>query len=312
MVATLSWAVALVLSLLAGPMPLSGHRRVVAWSVLQLALAALVALASGFTLSIAATSRCELALAVVWAPTACRSWQGFTAGLIGYLLVAGWGQVILMWRDRRRLDRLFFAAEVRRLRTQLNPHFLYNALNAVAELAYDEPQSADRAITQLSSLLRKSLDEGHLTEIALREEIEFLKRYLDIQRVLLRERLVSTFEVDGRTLAARVPSMIVQPLVENAVTHGLGRDGTACIHVRSRVEGEQLIVEVEDCGPGLETPVKSSGGVGLANIRARLAHLYGAAASLGLHARPSGGLIARLSLPFHEAFAYDETPNATR
>jgi len=191
----------------------------------------------------------------------------------------------------------------------MNPHFLYNALNAVAELAYDQPQSADLAISQLSSLLRKSLSERNQREIALRDEIEFLRRYLDIQKILLRERLTSTFEVDVHTLAARVPSMIVQPLVENAVTHGLDRDGNARLCVRTRIDGEQLVIEVEDSGPGLRGRPKSSDGVGLANIRARLAHLYGTKASLGLHNRPTGGVIARMALPFHEAYAYDETPD---
>jgi len=122
--------------------------------------------------------------------------------------------------QRRRFDKRIADAELRRLRAQLNPHFLFNTLNAIAELGYDDPAAADHAITQLSGLLRKSLDENHSPEISLRAELDFLEDYLSLQRMLIRDALDIVLTVDPAVLHARVPAMVLQPLVENALIHG--------------------------------------------------------------------------------------------
>jgi len=217
---------------------------------------------------------------------------------------------LLLW-DRHRLRQRLDAAEARRLRTQLNPHFLYNTLNAISELGYNDPKVADTVITQLSQLLRKSLDDSDQTEIALRAEVAFLERYLNIQKILLRERLEVTLDIAPKALNARVPGMIIQPLAENALTHGLGARGIAQLHIQASRKASRLIIEVSDNGPGLG--VKADGrGIGLRNIRARLCLLYGDAACLELLPRPSGGLMARLVIPFHEGYAYREAPRSDR
>ncbi|MDE2345447.1 MAG: histidine kinase [Gammaproteobacteria bacterium] len=231
----------------------------------------------------------------------------------GVLLYAGvWGicQAGLMWRDYTRASRELVKAELRRLRTQLNPHFLFNTLNAIAELGYENPEAADLTITQLSGLLRKSLDDSRQQEIALRDELDFLERYLAIQQTLLQDRLHVELEISEDTLNARVPGMILQPLVENAVTHGVGRSGTGYLTVRSRRQGEHLVLEVEDNGWGLviADPRNSGEGIGISNTRARLSYLYGDSGNLELRSKPGEGLTARLNIPFHEAFAYDENP----
>jgi LytS/YehU family sensor histidine kinase len=224
------------------------------------------------------------------------------------LLAAG-----LLWRDRVRLRERLLQAEVRRLRTQLNPHFLYNTLNAISELGYNDPKAADEAITRLSQLLRKSLDDSNQHEIALRDEIAFLERYLAIQAILLRERLETGIGIESDALNARVPGMIVQPLVENAIMHGVSPDGIARVSVGAKRLGNDLVVEVADRGAGLDSAEsRSARGIGLANIRARLLHLYGNDASLTLQPRDGGGLLARLAIPFHEGFAYDEAPRVDR
>lgn len=239
---------------------------------------------------------------------------GMPRGMLMYLSVWGICQTGLMWRDYTRASRQLVRAELRRLRTQLNPHFLFNTLNAIAELGYENPEAADLTITQLSGLLRKSLDDSRQQEIALRDELDFLERYLAIQQTLLQDRLQVELEISDDTLNARVPGMILQPLVENAVTHGVGRSGTGYVTVRSRREGELLVLEVEDNGWGLviADPHKSGEGIGINNTRARLRYLYGESGSLELHSRPGEGLIARLNIPFHEAFAYDENPYSDR
>ena len=220
----------------------------------------------------------------------------------------------LMRRKSARLKAQLVSAELRRLRTQLNPHFLFNTLTAISELGYTDPEAADRTITQLSGLLRKSLDDSHQQEIALRDELDFLRRYLDIQQTLLRGRLQIVFDIADNTLNARVPGMILQPLVENAVTHGVGRSGTGYITLRSRRENETLAIEVEDNGWGLVIAAPRGGreGIGIGNTRARLSYLYGGLAGLELKSRPGEGLTACLRIPFHEAFAFDENPHPDR
>lgn len=230
--------------------------------------------------------------------------------IVPWLLLAGAVVVAsLLWRDRQRLRERFQQAEIRRLRTQLNPHFLYNALNAISELGYSDPKSADEVVTQLSQLLRKSLDNSDQHEIALRDEIAFLERYLAIEKILLRERLQVALEIDPAALNARLPGMIMQPLAENAVTHGISSDGLARLRIRAAREGEHLVIEVADEGPGLMT---ESGGIGLSNIRARLKHLYGDAAQLALRPREGGGLMASIAVPYHEGYAYRETESPDR
>jgi LytS/YehU family sensor histidine kinase len=217
----------------------------------------------------------------------------------------------LLLRERAALRRALREAELRRLRTQINPHFLYNTLNAISELGYNDPAQADHTITLLGGLLRKALDDSDGREIRLLDELEFLDRYLEIQTVLLRDRLQATFEIDAGIEHARVPGMILQPLAENALSHGVRRDGVARLIVRARRDRDQLVIDVEDEGPGLG-PRRAAPGIGLANVRDRIENLYGAAGRLELHNRLDRGLVARLIIPFHEAFAFDESPSPDR
>ena len=205
------------------------------------------------------------------------------------------------------------SARLRLLRAQLNPHFLFNALNAVAELCYRDAQAADRTITQLSDLLRKSLANSRFHEIALRDELQFLERYLAIQQTLLQERLQVEYHIASDTLAARVPSMILQPLVENAVLHGVSRGGSR-IAIRAARRGGMLDITIEDDGPGLASAALryDKKGIGVGNSRLRLAYLYGGKAGLELNNNPGKGVSAHLSLPFHETDVHAEDPHPHR
>ncbi len=204
-------------------------------------------------------------------------------------------------------------ARLRLLRAQLNPHFLFNALNAVAELCYRDAQAADHTITQLSELLRKSLANSRFHEIALRDELQFLERYLAIQQTLLQERLKVEYHIAPDTLAARIPSMLLQPLVENAVIHGVSRGGSR-IAIRAARRGGMLDISIEDDGPGLAPAALryDKKGIGISNSRLRLAYLYGGRASLELKNNPGKGVSAHLSLPFHETDVHAEDPHPHR
>jgi len=213
--------------------------------------------------------------------------------------------ILLSWlclNQRRRFRARIADVELRQLRTQLNPHFLFNTLNAISELGYADPAAADRAITQLSGLLRKSLDQSDRQEISLQAEIDFLDDYLSLQRMLIRDRLDIALSIEPRAKRARVPAMILQPLVENALNHGRNPEGESRIGVSAALADEILVIEVRDNGPGLkhDEPISGRSGIGIAIVRARLKHLCGEAASVALHNGEAGGAIARISLPYRE------------
>jgi sensor histidine kinase YesM len=191
-------------------------------------------------------------------------------------------------------------AELHALRTQLQPHFLFNALNAIAELVHVDATRADAAITQLSDLLRLALTRGQSHELPLKEELDFVRAYVEIQQMLLQERLDVRWNGGDETLDACVPAMVLQPLVENAVQHGIApRVGGGILEISARVAGERLRLEVVDNGIGMSrAPATGAGGIGLSNTRARLRHLYGAAASLDVMPRDGGGVIAIVTMPY--------------
>lgn len=184
------------------------------------------------------------------------------------------------------------------LRMQLQPHFLFNTLNAISALALADPLQARLMIARLGDLLRLTLEEHHAQQVPLARELEFVRCYLDIQRIRFRDRLETRFDVSDDALRAAVPSMILQPLVENALRHGLSdRTSRGNLSVEARREDEHLRVCIEDDGLGLP-PGGGIEGVGLGNTRARLGALYGELAQLKLSKREGGGTCAELRIPF--------------
>jgi len=203
-----------------------------------------------------------------------------------------------------QLEASVAEARLAALTLQLRPHFLFNTLNAIAELIHEDPAAAERMVGRLADLLRRTLETDGAPEVPLATELELVDRYLDIQTVRFQDRLRVRWEVDGDVRGARVPAMILLPLVENAVRHGVAaRPGPGEVGIRARRDAATLRLEVWDDGPGLgdEAPAGPRRGIGLANTRARLAQLYGAAHQLELSDDPLGGLVVRLSLPFREA-----------
>jgi two-component sensor histidine kinase len=197
-------------------------------------------------------------------------------------------------------------ARLRALRNQLQPHFLFNALNGIATLVRRDPPAAHEMLTSLSELLRLTLSQCERQEISLREEIDFLDRYLEIQRMRFGDRLAVRKEIDPATLDCAVPPLVLQPLVENAIRHGIEPLGSpGCVRIEARREADELVLLVEDDGVGMEPleagrPVNGHG-VGLASIRERLVSLYGERGQVVLRGKTGSGsgVQAEVRLPFH-------------
>ncbi|HEX6059644.1 MAG TPA: histidine kinase [Gemmatimonadaceae bacterium] len=193
-------------------------------------------------------------------------------------------------------------ARVEALRMELNPHFLFNTLNAISGLVrLRETDAAVRMLARLGDLLRATIDRGAGPETTLEEELALLDLYLDIERVRFGERLEVRVDVQHEARAALVPTLILQPLVENAVRHGIARTpGPGLIEITARRENGALHLAVRDNGAGLPDEAEArSDGVGLSNTRARLEELYGAGAGVELVGAAGGGVRAVVRLPYH-------------
>jgi LytS/YehU family sensor histidine kinase len=210
----------------------------------------------------------------------------------------------LRYRARReeaaRLQAELAEARLTALQTQLNPHFLFNTLHAVSSLVERDPRGVRRMIARLSDLLRFTLERTDQQEVALDQELAFLERYLEIMQIRFQGRLQVDTHLDAGVADALVPTLILQPLVENAVKHGVSKvDASGRIEISVRRVGDRLVLAVRDNGPGLDGGDTGDEGVGLRNTRARLEQLYGSAQSLTLREAPEGGLIAEVTLPYH-------------
>jgi two-component system, LytTR family, sensor kinase len=192
-------------------------------------------------------------------------------------------------------------AELQALRMQLHPHFLFNTLNSISALVHKDPEAADEMIGLLGDFLRLTLERPSAQEVTLEEELRFLECYLEIERVRFHDRLSVSIDVDPRALAERVPNLILQPIIENAVRHGIAPHAKAGrIEIRSEVEGDRLRLQVSDDGPGLPAASARNGrGVGLSNTRARLEKLYGAKHRFELANGAAGGLVVTMEIPLH-------------
>src|SRR5205085_3675512 len=199
-------------------------------------------------------------------------------------------------------------AQLQALKMQLQPHFLFNTLNSISTLLDEDVEAADEMLARLGDFLRLTLDNSGAQEVTLQEELEFLRCYLEIERVRFQDRLAVELKIDADALAARVPNLILQPLVENAIRHGIvARRGPGRIEIRaSRTDG-LLRLQVKDNGPGLHADSGASPtlkrGLGFALTRERLERLYATRQSLTLVDAPEGGLEVTLEIPFVAAEA---------
>lgn len=197
-----------------------------------------------------------------------------------------------------QLETQLALAQFHALRAQLHPHFLFNALNAVSSLIHTDPARADRMLARVSELLRMAIDTAVDPEVRLVDEMEFTRRYLDIERMRYGDRLDVRINVPGETFDALVPNMLLQPLVENAVRHGVAPYARAGrIEVNASRSGDQLSIVVRDSGAGYDGDAEDATGVGLRTTRARLEKLYGARQRLTTTHVPDG-FETRVLVPF--------------
>lgn len=226
--------------------------------------------------------------------------------VLGHL---GW-QYYQRYRERERaaaaLATELAQARLQALRMQINPHFLFNTLNTISALIRENPDAADRMIVRLSELLRRTLDRSDVQEVPLREEIEFLKSYLEIEQMRFADRLTVRFDIETKANELLVPHLILQPLVENALRHGImPREEAGRVEIHARVAGDKLELRVWNNGNGLAAPSDSPDlsdkspreGIGLKNVRSRLTQLYGGAQEFTLGNATGGGVEARLRIP---------------
>jgi two-component system, LytTR family, sensor kinase len=238
-------------------------------------------------------------------PAEPRPWTmvllgGFYADMLAYWASVGVIHAIEYYRESRERQLEASQLALENLRAQLQPHFLFNTLQSISTLIYRDQPAADRMLTQLSDLLRLSLRNTGVQEVPLAEELGFLERYLAIMRTRFGDRLVIVVDAKPDLLNALVPSLVLQPIVENAIEHGMAdRPDIGHVSVRVTKDGPSLQLEVSDDGPGLGASRKDGNGIGLANTRERLARLYGPAGRV--ETVSENGLTVRLTIPLRHA-----------
>jgi two-component system, LytTR family, sensor kinase len=199
-----------------------------------------------------------------------------------------------------QLEARLATAQLQALKMQLHPHFLFNTLHSISELVHDDPPKAERMIVGLSDFLRMTLDQVGQSEVSLGEELDFLGRYLEIEQMRFEDRLQVVWDVEAKVRRARVPNLILQPMVENALKHGIGQITTqGVLRISCAQSGDRLRMSVRDNGPGPRQKVGSGReGVGFANTRSRLEKHYGGNHHIETKRAEGGGFVVTLTIPF--------------
>jgi sensor histidine kinase YesM len=231
----------------------------------------------------------------------------FHASLLIYSAIVGIYYGLNYYREYKKrelaaaqLETQLSQAQLDALRKQLHPHFLFNTLNTVSILMEEDAKAAREILVRLSDLLRITLDKNKAHEVALRQELDFLNSYLEIEQIRFQDRLRVQMEIDPKTLNARVPDLLLQPLVENAIRHGIApRIAPGVVEIRAeRVNGD-LRLEVRDNGKGFDDQLANDKGVGISNTRARLLQLYGERQQFEIGSLDGGGTRVKITIPFH-------------
>jgi len=232
----------------------------------------------------------------------------FHSEVITYWVVIGLSHAVNYYRKYRereirasQLEAQLARAQLDALRMQLQPHFLFNTLNTISVLMKEDVQLADQLLLRLSDLLRLSLKSTDNHEVTLREELEFLRNYLEIEQTRFQDRLTVLYDIDEQAVEAQVPNLILQPLVENAIRHAVApKPGKSTVEIRALRSNGRIKLEVVDDGPGMSAATNKNG-IGLSNTRARLEKLYGPSHTFQLSAGNEEGLQVTVTLPFHTA-----------
>ena len=241
-----------------------------------------------------------------------RSFEQFDWSLMVYAVIVGVSHAVAYYHELQerklkasQLETRLIEARLKTLEAELHPHFLFNTLHAISTLVHRDPESADRMISRLSDLLRITFDRSGEPKVSLKEEIDFLQKYLDIEQTRFQDRLSVHVQVDPDALDGEVPRMILQPIVENAIKHGIaGRSGGDNVQITAGKQGDRLWMQVHDNGGGLQVGTLKAlrTGVGLSNTRARLDCLYGRHYRLEFSDK-RGGLSVLIEIPFQRVTA---------
>ena len=235
--------------------------------------------------------------------------SGSYLNLLAYWGVLGVAYALTFYRrsqerDLRssQLEARLAQARLQVLEMELQPHFLFNTLNTVSALVHKDPDTAERMIARLGDLLRLTLHHSATQEVTLQEELELLDRYVEIEQTRFRDRLQFRLTIDDDTLSARVPRLLLQPIVENAIRHGISRRSTTGhVEVSAQRAADSLVLRVSDDGPGLPPAQNGREGIGLGNTRARLQELYPNRHRFLLDDEPGGGVAVLVELPYRTA-----------
>jgi two-component system, LytTR family, sensor kinase len=237
----------------------------------------------------------------------------FSEGIGIYLLIALTVYAVDYYRRYRegkdrtlQLEAQLSHAQLQALKMQLHPHFLFNTLHSISALLHKDVEAARKMITRLGDFLRLTLENSGSQEVTLRQEMEFLTCYLEIERIRFQNRLVTRMDLEPEALEGMVPNLILQPIVENAIRHGIApRSTPGLIEIDAKHVDRLLRIQIRDNGPGIPEHRTSVNlfekGLGLANTQTRLERLYGTDHLFELRNSPEGGLIVTLEIPFHTA-----------
>jgi signal transduction histidine kinase len=242
-----------------------------------------------------------------WTQVQRAALQNIDWEMMTYWTIAGLSHAVLYYRESRdravraaQLETQLAAAQLKTLQQQLHPHFLFNTLHAISALMHRDVDAADRTLMRLSDLLRMTLENLGEPEVTLQAELDFLSKYLQIEQTRFADRLIVRFDIQPDTLDTRVPSLLLQPLVENAIKHGVARKaGPGHIDISARRDGDKLWIEVRDDGAGLSENALTAlqKGIGVSTTRARLLHLFGADFRFEFH-RLTEGLAVVIAIPW--------------
>ena len=235
----------------------------------------------------------------------------FHSEFLTYWMVIGLHQALdyyNKYRERElrasQLETRLAQAQLDALKMQLHPHFLFNTLNSISVLMSEDVKAARRMLNRLSDLLRASLEQAGKHEVSLKEELEFLHNYLEIEQTRFQDRLVVRMEIEPAALDARVPNLILQPLVENAIRHGIApRAEPGLIEIRAGRQNGMVELMVRDNGAGLSAGSEDwlTKGIGLSNTRSRLEQLYGSGHQFEMNDASGGGLEVKITIPFRSS-----------
>jgi two-component system, LytTR family, sensor kinase len=250
-----------------------------------------------------------------------RIFEQVDASLMVYAAIIGVSHAIAYYHESQerklraaQLETRLVEARLKTLEAELHPHFLFNTLHAISTLVHRDPESADRMISRLSDLLRITFDRTGEPKVSLKDEIDFLQKYLDIEQTRFQDRLTVSVNIDPEALDGEVPRMILQPIVENAIKHGIaGRNGGDTVQVTAGRDNGRLWMQVRDNGGGLQVRTLKAlrTGVGLSNTRARLDCLYGRHYRLEFTDK-HGGLSVLIEIPFQRVNLPGQPPAAFR